>query len=217
MSLFKYPDFIKDRFKNQEVHVVASGPSLIGFDYNRLKGKKVIAINHAYKLVDHDFCVFTDKGFCLREDPEVLKKTVCVSRYNPDALSIIAFQYAKNFTMDPADGVWHRRSSGSIGVCTALQGGASKVFMYGIDCKFLSPQEANQAAAINGGNVKVFKHIYGHSTTGIFNHPRDEEKDELTFSDNIKFFAAFPKDKIINMSAFSAIPYFEFSKGPYPS
>ena len=49
--MLDYPEFIKDRFKNSEVHIVGSGPSLIGFDYSKLEGKRIITINHAYKLI----------------------------------------------------------------------------------------------------------------------------------------------------------------------
>ena len=52
-----------DRFKDYEVHIIGSGPSLIGFDYSTLKNKRVITVNHSYKLIKSEFTVFIDKEF----------------------------------------------------------------------------------------------------------------------------------------------------------
>ena len=92
--VMKYPEFIRNKFEGEEVHVVASGPSLVGFDYKRLNGKNVIAVNHAFKKVRHSFCIFTDKGFANRESPDVITKSVCVSRFNKEQPSTIVFEYA---------------------------------------------------------------------------------------------------------------------------
>lgn len=211
-----YPEFIKDKYVGQEVHVVAGGPSLVGFDYSKLKGKNVIAVNHAFKLVENDFCVFADKGFAIRESPDVIEKAVCVSRQNqvyPN--NIIIFTFARrNFSMNPEDGVWHSTSSGSIGICAALQGGASKVYIYGFDCRFLNRKELIEAAQYNGDkDFMPKKDFYGHNTSMIYQHEQDE--NEQVFRDTIQLFSRFPRDKILNMSKFSAIPYFEKSTKPY--
>ena len=73
MKSVQYPAFIRNYFKNSEVHIVGSGPSLIGFDYSKLSGKRVITINHAYKLVKSEFTVFVDKDF-KNEDPEIINQ-----------------------------------------------------------------------------------------------------------------------------------------------
>ncbi len=212
----KYPEFIRDKFKDEEVHVVASGPSLVGFDYKRLKGKNVIAVNHAFKMVQHSFCIFVDKGFPRVEAPEVIKESVCVSRVNPEFPSLIVFDFAKKYSINPDEGVWHRKSSGAISVCAALQSGASKVYLYGFDCKFFTSDEARAAAKHNGvDNYKTKLDLYGHATSEKFKHQRDRPVDEIVFQQTIQVFASFPRDKIVNMSKFSAIPYFDKSKQPY--
>ncbi len=213
--VLKYPEFIKDMFKGEEVHVVGSGPSLVGFDYSRLKGKRVIAINHAYKLVDHEFCLFTDKGFARRESPDVIEKTTCLSIFDADYPGHIVFEYAdgnngraNKFQLDPSLGVWHRSSSGSIGLCAALQGGATKVYIYGFDCRFFSFEETLAAAKLNGisaaGLIELEKRIelqkervhpktekmdyqhFGHSTSSLkgFHHEREDTSSEQAFKDS---------------------------------
>ena len=215
-KVIKYPEFIKGKFEGEEVHVVASGPSLVGFDYKSLKGKNVIAVNYAFKMVKHSFCIFVDKGFARVEAPEVIKESVCVSRLNPEFPSLIVFDFAKKYSINPDDGVWHRRSSGSIAICAALQGGASKVYLYGFDCRFFTPDQVRLVAALNGNdNYKTKLDLYGHATSEKFKHRQDQPDDEQVFEDTIQIFAAFPRDKILNMSRFSAIPYFEKSSSPY--
>ncbi len=245
-AVVKYPEFIKDRFAGEEVHVVGSGPSLVGFDYSRLKGKRVIAINNAYKLVEHDFCLFTDRGFARRESPEVVEETTCVSIFDADFPGHIVYRYAdgdggraNQFQLDPAKGLWHRSSSGSLGLCAALQGGANKVYIYGFDCRFFTFMETQAAAKLNGisatGLVELenrvalqrerihpktknmdFQH-FAHSTSSLdgFHHEREDSSSEQAFKDSIKWFARFPRDKVLNMSRFSAIPYFDKSARPY--
>ena len=212
----KYPEFIRDKFKGEEVHVVASGPSLVGFDYKRLRGKNVIAVNYAFKMVKHSFCIFVDKGFPRVEAPEVIEESVCVSRLNPDFPSIIVFDFAKRYSIDPDEGVWHRKSSGAVAVCAALQSGASKVYLYGFDCRFLTSDEVITAAKHNGvENFKPKMALYGHSTSDKFKHQRDRPEDEIVFNQTVQVYSSFPRDKIVNMSKFSAIPYFEKSMQPY--
>ena len=242
----KYPEYISGMFEGEEVHVVGSGPSLVGFDYGRLKGKKVIAINNAYKLVPHEFGVFTDKGFARRESPEVIKETTCVTRFDNEFPNHIVFEFADGrdgradrFQLDPAKGVWHRSSSGSIGICAALQGGASNVYIYGFDCRFFSFDEVLAAAKLNGitsvelkkledrisiqkkrthpkTEMMAFQH-FAHATSSLegFDHEREDKSSEQAFKDSVKWFAGFPRDMIINMSKNSAIPYFNKSARPY--
>jgi len=207
----KYPEFIREKFKNTEVHIVASGPSLLGFDYSKLKGKNIIAVNHAYKMVDSLYCVFVDKSFPAREDVNVIKNSVCLSRYIPEYPSIINFIFNNIFNLDPEKGVYHRRSSGVAALTTALQGGASSVFLWGFDCKFYTEQEARETIARNGGNgdLPVKRSIYGHSTSGMYNHTRDQAADSTVFRQTVEFFKVFPRNSIYNMSTLSVIPYFE--------
>ena len=51
------------RYAGEDCFIVAGGASLYGFDFDRLKGKNVIAINHAYQYVDCDILVALDSKF----------------------------------------------------------------------------------------------------------------------------------------------------------
>lgn len=204
----KYPEFIKDRFKNSDVHIIASGPSLIGFDYSALKNKRVITINHAYKLVNSEFTVFIDKEF-YKEDPDIANQFT-LSRHDCDPKPSIGFNMSKEFSMNPENGVYPRmnKNSGLSAICIALQGGAEKIYLCGFDHRFFNSEQAKIIAEYNGNKIDDNKETWAHSTTGKFNHTRETPNIEETFKNIIPLFEVFPKEKIFNMSPFSAIPYF---------
>lgn len=209
-----YVNFITNRFKNKEVHVVASGPSLLGFDYSKLNGKNIVTVNHAYKELKHDYCVFVDRSFVKTEDSKVIKATTCLSRKIKEYPSIIDFKFNHQFSYNPKDGVFYYRSSGISAITTALQGGASKIFLYGFDARFFNKADCIEAVKRNGADPsKVLKKdAYGHSTSDKNFHMRDRPEDEQLFKEMIQWFSKLPANKIINMSPFSAIPFFEKPK-----
>jgi len=207
-----YEQFINNRFDRQDVFIVASGPSLIGFDYQLLNNKKVIAVNHSHKLVQHEYCVFVDKGFPEKESPEVLN-TTCLTQYNQnykDKDNIIFFKFSNSFSHNLENGVYHRSSSGSVAICTALHGNANKIYLLGFDCRGVSYDDAKKICLDNGGNVDTIQErFYGHSTSGQFTHNRDSAKNMHIFNSTIQKYSAFTKYKIINLSNISMIPFFE--------
>lgn len=50
-------------FKDDDVFIIGGGYSLYGFDFNRLKNKRVIAVNHAYRYCNPEILVFLDGKF----------------------------------------------------------------------------------------------------------------------------------------------------------
>ncbi len=212
MTMPTYPDFISNRFTGKEVHVVASGPSLLGFDYSQLKGKTVIAVNYAYKFVEHDFVVYVDKGFP-KEALGITEETTCLSRPQRTFPPTVGLKILSHFTMDPKVGVYggiHQRSSGVAALCIALQGGAEHVYIYGMDCKFFSREEALAAARFNGAPESIVTlDRYGHSTSGVIPHKRDDEDADAIFQLTAKLFNVFPRDKVTNQSPFSLITKFK--------
>ncbi len=204
-----YISFITNKYFEKDVHIVASGPSLVGFDYSYFNNKNVIATNHSFKLTRHDFCVFVDKRF-LKEDSKAIGKTFFLARQGiPDAN--VNFPFAEYFSFNPADGVYprNRKQSGAAALTIALQGGARRVFLWGFDCRFLSADEAQRAAYLNGNPAFTpDRSIYGHSSSGKFDHKHDSKADESIFKTMIDLFDPYPEEKIINMSKFSAIKRF---------
>lgn len=203
-----YVDFIQGRFAGQDVHIVASGPSLYGFDYRYFFDKTVIAVNHAYKLTPHDFCVFIDSGFREVESPGVLSETYCVTpKGSPGGQ--VQFNWSKYFSPDPKAGVYSLRgkSSGIAALSIALQGGAKMVYLHGYDYRFLSPTDM-QSVADYSKAAPPKNCYYGHSTSGLFSHRKDDVAHKHLFESKIEYFRPFPIDRVVNCSPWSAIPYF---------
>lgn len=61
IPLIMAANFLKDFFKNDDVFVIGSGSSLKGFDFNKLNGRKTIAVNRAILYVKPDLAVYVDR------------------------------------------------------------------------------------------------------------------------------------------------------------
>ena len=67
------PEDIKADDFNKECYIIGGGPSLIGFDWSKLDGKFVIAINRAYEVLPNAQIVyFTDDDYYQRHRSEML-------------------------------------------------------------------------------------------------------------------------------------------------
>lgn len=221
----KYVEFIKDKFKGQPVHVVASGPSLFGFDYSKLDNCNVIAVNHAFKFVKHDFTVSVDNLVKREEDtvvdplktPYWLTRLIRDFRHLPNVITLKFFD--TDFSFDPEQGVYHSRLAGCAALCVALQSGASHVYLWGFDCRFFTFSELVESTVMHGHTTADAREMiletigdlpkYAHGTSGRANHSREKLSDEGVFVDTIKHFQKFPRDVVTNMSMLSAIPYFD--------
>lgn len=76
-NILKLQKAIRDlkRFENQDIVVLGSGYSLSSFDFDSLKNKNIIAINHSFKYCNPFALCAMDSGFILnelgiKEDPE---------------------------------------------------------------------------------------------------------------------------------------------------
>ena len=213
-----YPEFITNRFSGLDIHIVGSGASLVGFDYSFFDNKNVIAINHAYKMTKSDYLVFNDSHF-INENGGKLEYSghvLCPKRIQYDGSSKIEFDLVNTFYSDPLKGVYIWRSSALSAITIALQGNASRIFLWGVDCRFFSKNEIIKIVKENTVNQDVIRHIEGserliwtHSTDDKFNHTMNKPRDEKIFNDVVNNFGVFPKDKIFNMSYYSAITFFQ--------
>lgn len=201
-----YSQFIKYKFLDKDVHVVGSGPSLYGFDYSYFDGKNVISTNHAHKLLKNSINVFVDKSFPTREDSTILN-TTCMT-FNHHKLDVsYSFPRSNYFSFNPENGVYTTKSSGAAALTIALQSGARCVYIHGLDCTGFTVEQMAEIASTN--NVAPPKEFTVHSTSGIFQHSKDNVSDSSRFRQTIDLFKVFPKYKVKNCSQFSAIPYFE--------
>ncbi len=197
----KYKNWIPSRLTGHNVHIVASGPSLTDFDYSYFDDKKVIAVNHSYKKLKSPlWTVAVDRGFVSAEDKDAPLRTTLLCREMAQYPQIIDFEFSDDLSMNPHDGIYHKKMSGAAAITSALHAGAKKIYIWGMDCCYVDGRS--------------------HSTDGEFAHRRTQEEIQRTdprykksfnklLADRINLFKPFPKDMIFNMSKHSAIPYFK--------
>lgn len=199
-----YVEWIKDRLKNQEVHIVASGPSLVNFNYSTLSNKNVISVNHAYKKLIQKplWGVAVDTAFIEQEDPRApYQITLLCKRKDPYPVIPIECNRVA-YDPDPANGVYTNKCSGAAAISTALHAGAARIYLYGFDCD-------------------VTKELV-HATDHEFKHRRKQRKRENrieteklnkhnrdSFRNMVKHFDSFPIENIINMNINSKITRFK--------
>jgi len=184
-----YVEFITGKFTGKTVHIVGSGPSLTGFDYRKLSGRTIIPVNHAYKKVPgYAFKVAIDANFFNREDAEAIGRGLTLSpAHAAKGPGVINFRMASHFSAEPGP-VYAYGSSGLATVTIALQGGAERVILWGLDYCFLDGRH--------------------HATQGEFKHSQGEGREHI-FSAQASKFAVFPAEKILNASQASRITYFQ--------
>jgi len=197
--------FLKDIFGDQEVFIVAGGPSLEGFDFSKLDDKKTIAINHSYEyLKKPDLLCFLDSkfSFAISKKGHNLKDFDFPILAGPQAQERLSNMSNINDTVkSPEDNcstnLFTKRncggSSAALGISAALWAGARKVYLLGIDLYFKGKS----------------KHFYSEDfkQKGYWS----EDPSELIRMDQtLETFEAFKKfkHKIINLSLKSKVETF---------
>lgn len=191
----------------KEVFLVASGPSLKGFDYSRLAGKTVVTCNHAFRLVPGFLASFFYDWTFFAELPETEKEFVrayasrfYVAPFAANNLKIKGLQtvtLSVNWRQRPGS-VCNVNDSGAIALSWALREfPTATVRLFGYD------QRADETGAIHATD-DVFDHRY-KTMTG---------KLEKEFQTRIGRFGIFSQDahRVVNHSPFSAIPFFRKSE-----
>lgn len=131
------PDFSAGR-----TVIVAGGPSLAGFDWRRLDGERVIAINRACEVLPHaDVLWWSDAGFARRhgralaDHPAPVKATGRRGRepvHRPPATHVFRFTGLDGF--DPRPGcLRHGNGSAHAALHLAVSLGARDVVLLGCD------------------------------------------------------------------------------------
>jgi len=137
--------WIKNYFKDDDVFIVGGGPSLYGFDFERLNDKRVIAVNHSYRYCKPEILVFLDGKF----------KTECTRDFNHDLYSmpfkIIAgpsssMKNKENCTVvlmsqRPSTEPFRlhgRAQTGLVAINAALVGNAKNIYLMGFDGGFIN-------------------------------------------------------------------------------
>lgn len=134
--------WIKDCFKGDDVYIVGGGPSLFGFDFARLDGRRVIAINHSYRYCKPEILVFLDGKFksesaAMGHDLYTMSFKIVAGpssgMKNQGNCTIV--QMAQAPTNNPAT-MYGRAQSGLVAINLAIIGSARKIFLLGFDAKF---------------------------------------------------------------------------------
>jgi len=200
----KRAEWLRNYFEGDDVFIIGGGPSLYEFDFSRLEGKRVIAINHSYRYCKPEIVVFLDQKF----------KTECLRDFNHDLYSmpfkIIAgpssgmknqgnctvVHMAKKPSKDPA--FLHGRSqTGLVAINAALIGNARNIYLMGFD----------------GGFSKGMGHFYSKDRK----HSQDNNENQYSKM-NSKYDVYSEYKNIYNcnieskLSAFKKIPIDEILK-----
>lgn len=134
-------DWIVDKFKGEDVFVVAGGSSLMDFNFEKLKGKRTIAVNYSYFYVpDCDIMVFIDQTFLnvLQVTDKQISDIKCpiITGPNPtieDSENVFRVQYSNIPSRVPYR-MFGSQSSSLIAINTALLSGAKNIYLLGMDC-----------------------------------------------------------------------------------
>ena len=128
-------------FENQDVYIVGSGPSLLGFDFKKLENKNVIAVNNSYKYVKHNILIFYDPSFqqTVRNNKDDIYKMDCKIITGRSSGIIpknnnISIVNMKDYPSKNPDYLYGSFQSGLMAINAALISEAKKIFLLGFDC-----------------------------------------------------------------------------------
>jgi hypothetical protein len=125
-----------------KVFIVAGGWSLKGFDFSRLKGKNVIAVNEACMYVDHDYCMSIDirlimENKHLHRRHEAMKGSKVITSHEPTVnhpfdLVVMLSSGCEGFDFRP-DRIKTGGNSGYAAINASYHLGAREVYLLGYD------------------------------------------------------------------------------------
>lgn len=135
-------DWIPGYYKDQDVFILGGGPSLMGFDFNRLKGRRKIAICHTvlFAPMEHlDMLVFLDSDPLPALSPKIefhtaIFKTVVSGNVPLEPMGQVAVvNFSKRVSTHPSQGCFSWISSGVFAVNIALIASARNIYLLGHD------------------------------------------------------------------------------------
>jgi len=134
--------WIKNYFTGRDVYIVGGGPSLFGFDFTRLDGRRVIAINHSYRYCKPEILVFldgkfkkevSDIGHDLYSMPFKIIAGPSSGMKNQGNCTIV--QMSQRPSVNPAS-LYGRAQSGLVAINLSIIANAKRIFLLGFDAKF---------------------------------------------------------------------------------
>lgn len=174
--------------------IVAGGPSLIGFDFERIRQYTTITINRSHRYCRSDVICFVDAetGHDIKRVDGTLDLGPRIVASNYAGLTpggrITTLRIGLNLNItDPSLPVYGPASSTLVAISIALIGGASHVFLLGVDCRFVRGED----------------HFHPHPVAQC-------RTDEAKYQRMAKAFDVFApaRDKIYNLSSVSTVRTF---------
>ena len=138
------PEDIKASEFNNECYIVGGGPSLTKFDWKKLDGKFVIAVNRSYEVLpDAQIVYFTDDDYWHRHTKGMLKHTGKKYRGRLARRAVIKHPAVLELQLQPQPSGWsdqfgelyHGSNSGYACIQVAAQLGFTTIYLLGFDMK----------------------------------------------------------------------------------
>lgn len=197
-----YWDPDRKAFDGQDAYIIGGGPSLSGFDFNKLKGKNVVGANSAYELGPAicPLCLFSDAVWLDRFWGKISESGVQMITHNRgyEKHASILFYPKQNLGL-ATEAIGYNGNSGAGAINVALIMGARRVFLLGFDCVVDSSQPAHwHQSTIEPQRQEVFNRFLAGFSKMAADLPK-----------------VFPNTEIINLNPQSALT--QFNKKPLSS
>lgn len=198
-------------WKNQKCFIVGGGPSLEGFDFNRLKGKgKIIAVNKSYLDVPFaDVLYFMDGkstsfyglvksgklgegSFEKWKEFQGFKFFLNIQGRKLDDVYSIKSLGRNGLSQDLKKGIYHGNNSGLGALMLAICLRANPIYLLGIDGKFLKGKS------------------HYHGGYGARKHPETVYKSFVREFEKAAKMISRTNYKVINLNSNSAVKCFKF-------
>lgn len=191
-------EWLRGWCRGEDVFVVAGGASLCGFDFSRLEGRRVVAVNRSLYYCRADVVVFLDAvmGTEFRKElpgfPDSIDARVvaghCAGMRPSKNVTVVRSCGKMAKPIEPSKGLLGRATSAQLGISVALAGEARAVYLLGVDA--------------NGRG-----HFYPHPA-----YDRTNPRAALQYQRMASAFDGFEpwRDRIINLNPDSSVRTFDF-------
>lgn len=188
---------ITEEWKDQDVCVIGGGPSLRGFDFDRLKGRNTIGCNDAFRLGPEivKICIFGDSSFFHKTKWDLEKYTGRIVTCAPGLMNLKLdwlhqVPRRKSGLQNDSTLGWNF-STGAAAVNLAISLGAKRIFLLGYDM----------------GKVEGKTHWHNHNPKLIKEASYD--RFILGFRSIHHHLPLFPEVKVLNVTdGSSRLPFF---------
>lgn len=171
---------IEPIWENQTVYLIGGGPSLKGFDWSRLDGKHVIAINRAFEVIPSaEVLYWTDSRFYKWYKDGIdkfkgLKFTCRPITDNPGNITILKPNSSVSIDMRP-DHISSGNNSGFGAINLAIKLGAKRIYLLGFDMT----SKENETHWHSGYSVTHNHSIYSKMQSQLSMLPEQLKKMEI--------------------------------------